>query len=368
MMPGALDPVAVVLGSSRRDGNTRRVVDLVFGRSPRVVVDLSRLDIGPYDYGHRNRGDDFRGVMDDLMTFPVWVLATPVYWYSMSGQMKIFFDRFSELLTRRREEGRRLRGKHVWVVASGTDPALPAGFEAPFRQTCDYLGMRYRGAFYLQFDEKRLARPGARHAASAFAARLAASVDEHRGRTPVTGAGVVPRVRLEQPGASRQREFLAAVRRSRRLHGRFVSPPATVADYRRWLSRLDGRTHVGHFVIDAGTDELAGVINLSEIVHGALQSAYLGYYGFTPHAGRGLMAEGMRQVVDRAFGELGLHRVEANIQPENAASLALVTRLGFVREGFSRRYLRINGRWRDHERWALLRETWNAVPRRERKG
>lgn len=368
MTPGALDPVAVVLGSSRRDGNTRHAVNLVFGRRPRLLVDLSRLDIGPYDYGHRNRGDDFRGAMDALMAFPVWVLATPVYWYAMSGQMKIFFDRFSELLTGRKEEGRRLRGKQVWVVACGTDPALPEGFESPFRQTCDYLGMRYRGAFYLQFDGERVAGRAAGGAAKAFAARLADSANEYRGRAPSTQAGTVPRVRLERPGASRQREFLAAVRRSRRLHGRWVSPPATTADYRRWLARLDGPTHLGHFVIDAGTDELAGVINLSEIVHGALRSAYLGYYGFAPHAGRGLMAEGMRQVVDRAFGELGLHRVEANIQPGNAASLELVARLGFVREGYSRRYLKINGRWRDHERWALLSEAWKAVPRTERKG
>lgn len=367
MRPGALDQVAVVLGSSRRDGNTRRVVDLVFGRRPRCLVDLSRLDIGAYDYGHRNRGDDFRGAMDQLLAFPVWVLATPVYWYSMSGQMKTFFDRFSELLNRHREEGRLLRGKHVWVIASGTDAALPDGFEAPVRQTCDYLGMRYRGAFYLQFDEQRVVGRDAGRAARAFAARLAGSVDEHRGSAPATRAGTIARVRLEQPGASRQREFLAAVRRSRRLHGRWVSPPATAADYRRWLDRLDERTHIGHFVIDAATDELAGVINLGEVVHGALQSAYLGYYGFAPHAGRGLMAEGMRQVVDRAFGKLGLHRVEANVQPENTASLALVTRLGFVREGYSRRYLKINGRWRDHERWALLREAWKAVPRKERK-
>lgn len=115
---------------------------------------------------------------------------------------------------------------------------------------------------------------------------------------------------------------------------------------------------MGHFLVLRATGELVGVINLNEIVRGSFRGAYLGYYGFVPHIGRGLMREGLRLVLRRAFGELGLHRVEANIQPGNTASRRLVRRLGFRREGFSPRYLKIAGRWRDHERWALLAEEW----------
>jgi ribosomal-protein-alanine N-acetyltransferase len=165
-------------------------------------------------------------------------------------------------------------------------------------------------------------------------------------------------VRLEQPSLRRQREFLAAVRGSRRVLGSWAAPPSTPAAYRAYVRRLRRPTHVGHFVVLRATGELVGVINVNEIVRGAFRGAYLGYYGFSPHVGRGLMREGLRLVLRRAFSELGLHRVEANIQPGNTASRRLVRRLGFRREGFSPRYLKIAGRWRDHERWALLSEEW----------
>jgi len=100
--------------------------------------------------------------------------------------------------------------------------------------------------------------------------------------------------------------------------------------------------------------------NLSEIVRGSFQSAYLGYYALAPHAGDGYMSEGLELVLQAAFRNLKLHRVEANIQPRNAASLALVKRAGFRREGFSPRYLKVCGRWRDHERWAMLVDDWRA--------
>jgi ribosomal-protein-alanine N-acetyltransferase len=108
-------------------------------------------------------------------------------------------------------------------------------------------------------------------------------------------------------------------------------------------------------------------VNLNEIVRGAFHSAYLGYYGFAPHARQGYMTEGLGLVLRHAFRQMGLHRLEANIQPRNRASRALVRRLGFRREGFSPRYLKVLGRWRDHERWAIVREAW-ALARSTRPG
>jgi ribosomal-protein-alanine N-acetyltransferase len=164
---------------------------------------------------------------------------------------------------------------------------------------------------------------------------------------------------IESPSPDGQAAFLAAVARSRRLHAGLVAPPATPEAFTRYLERLRAPSQVGYWV-RTSDGELAGAINISEIVRGVFCSAYLGYYAFSPHNGRGHMTLGMRAVLREAFVTHRLHRLEANIQPGNEASSALVRRLGFSLEGFSPRYLKIGGRWRDHERWALTVEAWRA--------
>jgi ribosomal-protein-alanine N-acetyltransferase len=113
-------------------------------------------------------------------------------------------------------------------------------------------------------------------------------------------------------------------------------------------------SHVAYLIRLRRSRELVGAAAVSEIVRGLFRSAYLGYYAFSPHDGHGLMREGLSLVIGQAFGRLRLHRLEANIQPGNRASRRLVQALGFRREGYSPRYLKVRGRWRDHERWALL--------------
>jgi ribosomal-protein-alanine N-acetyltransferase len=172
-------------------------------------------------------------------------------------------------------------------------------------------------------------------------------------------------VRIRPPNASDRDGFVAAVERSRELHRPWVEPPATRDGFVAWLARLAARTpHQRHAGFVATADgELAGFVNLSEIVLGAFRSGYLGYAVFVPWERNGVMREAVRLVVDHAFadeesGGLGLHRVEANIQPRNVASKALVAGLGFRLEGLSPGYLRIAGEWRDHERYAVTAEAW----------
>lgn len=164
---------------------------------------------------------------------------------------------------------------------------------------------------------------------------------------------------LEQPTARRREEFLAAVARSRKLHLRWASPPRTEEEFLENLKRFRGGSHIGYWVCTE-SGELAGVININEIVRGRFCSGYLGYYAFVPHNGRGYMKRGLSAVLSEAFAKHRLHRLEANIQPDNEASRRLVQRLGFRLEGFSPRYLKIAGRWSDHERWALTAEEWKA--------
>jgi ribosomal-protein-alanine N-acetyltransferase len=120
------------------------------------------------------------------------------------------------------------------------------------------------------------------------------------------------------------------------------------------LQRLERSNEEGFLIRLAGDNAICGVVNLNVITWEALCSAYMSYYAVQKYAGRGYMKEGMRLVIDHAFNKLGLHRLEANIQPGNERSIRFVESLGFECEGYSPRYLKINGKWRDHERWALL--------------
>lgn len=151
-----------------------------------------------------------------------------------------------------------------------------------------------------------------------------------------------------------QRAFLAAVAASQALHHPWVVAPSTPAQFRAYLARMTPPANHGFLICRRDDGALVGVINLTNIVQGAFRSGYLGYYAFGPHSGQGLMREGLQAVVRHAFKSLKLHRLEANIQPANVRSLALVEACGFAREGYSPRYLKIGGRWRDHERWAIL--------------
>ncbi len=172
------------------------------------------------------------------------------------------------------------------------------------------------------------------------------------------------RVFLSPPALECEPEFLAAVMRSESLHHPWVFPSHTHQEYEAYLERIRiGRT-IGFFVHRNSDSQLAGVINVSEPVMGVFQSAYLGFYAFAGFERQGYMTEGLALVLNRAFNQLGFHRLEANVQPGNARSSALVARLGFRKEGFSPRYLFIDGDWRDHDRWAILREEWPAQRRR----
>jgi ribosomal-protein-alanine N-acetyltransferase len=124
------------------------------------------------------------------------------------------------------------------------------------------------------------------------------------------------------------------------------------------IRRAQGDDFEAFLIARSEDDAIVGAVDLSHIFHGPFRNAYLGFYALGDNVAHGYMTAGIELVMRHAFADLGLHRVEANVQPQNERSKALLRRLGFRQEGFSPRYLKIGGRWRDHERWAVLAEEW----------
>jgi ribosomal-protein-alanine N-acetyltransferase len=169
-----------------------------------------------------------------------------------------------------------------------------------------------------------------------------------------------PRVLIRAPTLADEAEWIARMRASRRVHRPWIRMPLTPEAYRDYVARNADDRRAQRIVCRLEDGALVGFINVSEIIRGSLSSAFLGYGGVAEFAGRGYMSEGMQLVLREAFSTLRLHRLEANIQPGNLSSISLAERAGFVREGFSERYLKVGGRWRDHERWAIRAEQWRA--------
>jgi ribosomal-protein-alanine N-acetyltransferase len=165
------------------------------------------------------------------------------------------------------------------------------------------------------------------------------------------------RVFLREPTPADRDELTRLASVSRALHHPWLSAPATAKAVDEWLARTCS-DRAALFVVCRHEDgAIVGVFNLSEIVWGHFRSCYSSCYA---HAGHGYMSEGLELMLRQAFRSLRLHRIEANIQPGNTPSIALVRRAGFRLEGHSPRYLKIGGRWRDHQRWAITSEDWNA--------
>jgi ribosomal-protein-alanine N-acetyltransferase len=171
------------------------------------------------------------------------------------------------------------------------------------------------------------------------------------------------RVFLRPPDRSDEKEFITLMRASRAFHSPWATAPTDAERFAAYLADAR-RADFEALLLCRNEDEaIIGFFNLSQIVRRGFQSAYLGYAVGKPFAGQGYMRDGLELVLRHAFVSMRLHRVEANIQPTNTSSLALARGAGFRREGFSPRYLKIGGRWRDHERWAILAEEWRARTR-----
>ncbi|GIH27479.1 hypothetical protein Aph01nite_57890 [Acrocarpospora phusangensis] len=164
------------------------------------------------------------------------------------------------------------------------------------------------------------------------------------------------RVMIRTITAADEKRFLELANLSVELHRPWVGLPLSPSGFADYLAKCDQVTMVGMVACRAGDGDLLGMVNINEIVRGPYQRASLGYAVFLPYAGRGYMSASVALAARHAFERLDLNRVEADIQPANAASLKLIRRLGFRKEGFSPGFIKIGDSWRDHERWALTRQ------------
>jgi multimeric flavodoxin WrbA len=138
-----------ILRSARGDGNTARVLESLVGGLPCDTVDLSARQIAPFTYAQQyGQGDEFLDIIRQIVEAPLTILATPVYWYSYSAQMKIFVDRFTDLLMSEKPLGRRLRGRSFALVASGNSPEPEEILNRAFDSFCGYLGIHNAGMAY----------------------------------------------------------------------------------------------------------------------------------------------------------------------------------------------------------------------------
>lgn len=125
---------------------------------------------------------------------------------------------------------------------------------------------------------------------------------------------------------------------------------------RRYRADVSQGTGVPLFIFIEGGTVLAGGISIGYIRRGVSQSGQIGYWMGARHAGKGLMGEALAALIPHAFGELGLHRLEAACIPDNKRSIGVLEKAGFQREGLLRSYLKIAGEWRDHFLYARIND------------
>ncbi len=144
------------------------------------------------------------------------------------------------------------------------------------------------------------------------------------------------------------------------FHKGLVNPPLDEKTFTEYIDKNERPENECFLICSVKTDEIAGAINLSQIFRAGFQNAYLGYYVGEKYAGKGFATEAIGLIIKLAFEDLNLHRIEANIQPQNLPSIAVVKKNGFAKEGFSPKYLQVDGIWCDHERWTIINENWSS--------
>ena len=152
-----MNKTVIVQGSSRSKGDTNTIVNYIISNNNIDAIDLHTKNIGHYDYEYKNANDDFINVITGIIEkYDTIIFATPVYWYSMSGILKVFFDRLSDLIRMHKDLGRKLRGKNMAMLSCSNSNDLKDGFAMPFRESSNYLGMNYLGSIHAWVENDKI--------------------------------------------------------------------------------------------------------------------------------------------------------------------------------------------------------------------
>lgn len=140
----------IIYGSSGdTSGKTWEIVKQIQSDLDAEIINLSNYQYSYFDYNHANKDDDFKDLALKMIVSECVIFVTPVYWYAMSGQLKVFFDRLNDLTTLRQNWGRQLKGKTMAFIATGSQDDLPLGFEIPFKGTAEYFDMLFSSYIYI---------------------------------------------------------------------------------------------------------------------------------------------------------------------------------------------------------------------------
>jgi multimeric flavodoxin WrbA len=152
-----MNTTVIIQGSSKSNGDTNTILNYLNTSNQFDIIDLNTKNIGHFDYDFKNANDDFLPLMEEIIKkYDTIIFATPVYWYSMSGILKVFFDRISDLLKTEKDIGRKLRGKSMAMISCSNANDLKEGFSMPFIETANYLGMNYLGDLHAWVENGKI--------------------------------------------------------------------------------------------------------------------------------------------------------------------------------------------------------------------
>ena len=150
----------IIQASSRSKGDSFKISEQILSENNFDFIDLNTLKINHYDYDYNNQDDNFLALVTKIADkYDNIIFITPIYWYTISGLLKVFFDRFSDLIRIHKEIGRQYRGKNVGLISVNNSKAYLNNFSEPVDLSCQYLGMNFIKYIHVPVENDTISEP-----------------------------------------------------------------------------------------------------------------------------------------------------------------------------------------------------------------